>query len=134
MGTEFWLTFPANIHEGRHTSGPPNISLLIGSPEGSTGTVEIPALGFSESFVISSGDSVVVDLPTGSENRSDGVFDNGIHVAATQGVTVSGYSYFNNSGSEDTFLGIPTDAIGIDYLVMSYGGAYSQFRDCRDCE
>ncbi len=126
MGTEFWLTFPANIHEGR-IGGDPSLSLLISSPEGATGTVEIPALGFSEGFVINSGDTVVVHLPAGGHNRSDGIFDNGIHVAASQRVTVSGYNYFLGSGSEDTFLGIPTDAIGIDYLVMSYGGSYSQF-------
>jgi hypothetical protein len=114
-GTDFWLTFPGNI-------GFPDLSLFITGDTATTGTVTIAGLSFTAPFSVTPGAVTTVPLPTtASLNLSDTVEDRGIHVTAAAEVTVDGLSHL--PFSTDGYLGLPTDALGTEYIALGYRNA-----------
>ena len=120
-GRDFFLLFEQNL-EFRGA-----LSLNIASPTSTTGTVEIPGLGFDTPFSVTPGAVTTIDIPSGAMARdSDLVSTQGIRVCAQDEVTV----YGTNAGGSttDTFLGIPVDALGTQYVVMSIGADLGHFQ------
>ena len=112
-GTDFWVMFPGNL------STPTSIPLLITSDVNTSGTVSIPGSAWSMNFNVVAGTITTVNLPTGTEvTVSDAVTNEGVHIVANDEVTVYGFSI--RSASTDAFLAFPTDAIGMDYIVLGY--------------
>ncbi len=119
-GTDFWLMFNANL-------ATPTLTVFIASDVNTSGTVAVPGLAFSAPFVVAANSvtSVVVPVATGTHTNS--VVDNkGIHVTALNEVTVYGLNYAQFT--TDAYLGLPTDVLGTDYIIMSYpGNTLSEF-------
>ncbi len=113
-GTDFWLTFPGNY------SGGPQLSLFITGDTASTGTVEIPGLGFSTTFTVTPGTVTTVSIPSTADlgSSSDIVENKGIHVTALVEVTVYGLNRI--PATTDAYLGLPTDILGTEYIVLGY--------------
>jgi hypothetical protein len=119
-GTDFWLTFPGNAF----CCGTPTLSLFITGQTATTGAVEIPGLGFSTPFSVTPGSVTTVAIPVGAHlTTSDMVETKGIHVTAQAEVSVYGLSRIQ--ASTDAFLGLPTDILGTEYIILGYrnGGA-----------
>ena len=118
QGREFWLTFPLN------GDGAGALKLFINGQANTTGTVSIPGLSYSQNFNVTAGQITVLSLPAGAEiTANDVVQNNGIHVTAAQEITVYGSTYAAGSGDDDSadaYLGLPTDVLGTDYLVLGY--------------
>lgn len=118
-GRDFWLSFPTNI------SADPALTLFIAAETATTGSIEIPGLGWSGRFTVTPGEVTAVELP--KEAQLDGVSstvrDLGVHVAAKAEVSVYGLNRIKFS--TDAFLGLPTDALGTEYRVISYDSAFS---------
>jgi hypothetical protein len=117
QGIEFWLAFPGNLHiwpaELRE------LGLLITGSVETTGTVTIPGLEFSTPFTVTAGTVTTVALPPNAAlNSSNRVENKGIHVTARDAVTVYGLNRF--SASTDAYLGLPTDGLGTEYIVLAY--------------
>src|SRR5258708_17728858 len=114
-GTDFWLTFPAN------GSGGANDQLLISSEQNTTGTVTVTGLGFFTTFSVSAGSATTINLPTGVDlGQSIDLPQNlGVHVTAQDKIAVSAMS--QTSSSSDAYLGLPTELLGTEYIVLSYG-------------
>jgi hypothetical protein len=111
-GIEFWLTFPGNL-------GLADLSLFLTGEQDTTGTVTIPGLNFSESFTVMAGSVTTVRLPPSAAlENSDTIEDKGIRVTASSEVTVYGLNRL--PFTTDAYLGLPTDILGSEYLVLGY--------------
>lgn len=111
-GTDFWLMFNGNI-------GTPNASLFITGDTATTGTVEIPGLSFSAPFTVTPGTVTTVILPRNvAVTTVDTVENKGVHVTATDEVTVYGLNQVRYT--TDAFLGLPTDILGTEYINQGY--------------
>jgi hypothetical protein len=112
-GREFWLAFQQNLSTAE-------LTLFITSAEATTGRVEIPGLGFSTVFTISPGQVTPVEIPSEAElATADGVENKGIHVTADHEITIYGLNRVLYT--TDAYLGLPTDILGTDYVVLGYG-------------
>ena len=98
-GMEFWIDFDAN------NIGPPELTLFIASEFDTTGTVEIPGIGFSTPFTISAGGLASVPLPPEAQIALGGREPKGIHVVATSDVSVYGLNRILYT--TDAYLGLP---------------------------
>lgn len=115
-GTDFWLMFNKNYDKV------PALSLFIASDAVTNGTVSIPGLGFSTPFSVVPGAVATVSLPSSAMvGANDGVENKGIHVTSNAEVTVYGLNQFR--ATTDAYLGLPTDILGNNYLVLSYPGS-----------
>jgi hypothetical protein len=114
-GTDFWLAFPGNAF----CCGTPTLSLFITADVNTTGTVEIPGLAFSTPYAVTAGTVTTVGIPLGAHlTSSDVVEDKGIHVTAQAEVTVYGLNRIPST--TDAYLGLPTDILGKEYIVLGY--------------
>jgi hypothetical protein len=112
-GTEFILGFMQN-----HTGSLATELFVTGDTE-TTGTVSIPGLEFSEPFSVTPGTITTISLPTSVEVRgSDFTTNLGILVTAEDEIVVYGLNQRN--ATTDAFLGLPTDILGAEYLVLTY--------------
>src|ERR1039458_3504596 len=124
-GTEFWLTFPGNY--APDPNHPPQPQLFITGTTGTAGTVSMPGLAvpFTANFTIPGGGAATVTLPAVADlgNANNLIQTNGIHVVASQSVSVYGYNHV--PFTTDAFLGLSTRSIGKSYLVLSYRNVFT---------
>jgi IgGFc binding protein len=107
--------------------------IYISSPVGATGTVTIPALAITNAFSVAAGAVTNIDLDASIMMTDyDMVETNGIHVTATQPVSVVALNY--DLWASAAFNCFPAALLGTNYWVMarassiySYDGCYSQF-------
>lgn len=112
-GRDFWLMFNSNFD----SSG--NIDLFITGDIATSGSVEIPGLGFSALFTVTPGVVTTVDLPISvMVNGLDTISNLGIHVMATEEVTVYGLN--QRDSSTDAYLGLPSDILGTEYINLGF--------------
>jgi IgGFc binding protein/Divergent InlB B-repeat domain/Bacterial Ig-like domain (group 1) len=111
-GTDFWLAFPGNLGNGE-------LSLFITGDTATSGTVSIPGLSFTAPFSVTPGTVTTVGLPPSANlQNSDTIEDLGIHLTANAEVTVYGLNRIQ--ATTDAYLGLPTDALGTDYINLGY--------------
>jgi len=114
VGTEFWLTFQRNFD---NTGVTPTL-FITGAIE-TTGNVEIPGLGYSQTFNVTPGSVTTVALPaTSTVTTADGIANLGIRV--TSGEEVAVYGLNRRAFSTDAFVGLPADILATEYMVLSY--------------
>ena len=112
-GKDFWLMFDANYNN----SG--TLTLFITSDVNTSGTVSIPGISFSAPFTVTANTVTSVVVPTSvSIHVNDVVDDLGIHVTSDAEVTVYGLNQI--PFTTDAYLGLPTDVLGTDYIVLNY--------------
>lgn len=111
-GTDFWLMFNGNL-------GTPVLTIFITSDVNTSGTLSIPGLAFSTPFTVTANTVTPVVLPTAASVHTNGVVDSkGIHITSLQEVTVYGLNYIFQTA--DAYLGLPTDVLGTDYMILTY--------------
>jgi hypothetical protein len=120
-GTDFWVMFNSNL-------GTPALTLFITGDVATTGTVAIPGLAVTTPFSIVPGTVTSVPITaTAAMVTADGTENKAIHITANAEVTVYGLNRIQ--ATTDAYLGLPTDILGTDYIVLTYtglGGAGSQ--------
>lgn len=117
-GTEFWLAFPTNY------SQTPTLSLFLAGETPASGSVTVPGTGYTTSFTTTPGQVTTVSLPSATQvSTPDGVEARGIHVQATAPVSVYGLNRIRYT--TDAYLGLPTQILGSEYVVMSHPGLQS---------
>jgi hypothetical protein len=113
-GTDFWLTFPGNFYGGA------TLTLFITGDVPTTGQVTIPGLEFSTPFTVTPPEVTSVSIPSSADlgSSSDVVTNLGIHVTALNEVSVYGLNRI--IATTDAYLGLPTDILGTEYIVLAY--------------
>ena len=116
-GNNFWLMF----HTKYNGSGA--LKLFITSPVNTSGTIS--GATFSNiTFTVTANTVTTVTLPTSLNVHTNNTVDNtGFHVVSNDDITDYGLNYIQYT--TDAYLAFPKDALGTDYLVMSYGGGVS---------
>lgn len=120
LGTKFYVAFPSNLREPFAPNNP-TFSLFITSALPTSGTVQIPGIGFSTSYSVTPGITTVVSLPSAVELDilgSDAVVSKGVLVTAVDEVAV--YALNQLQLLTEGFTALPTDAIGTEYYVLGY--------------
>jgi RHS repeat-associated protein/uncharacterized repeat protein (TIGR01451 family) len=120
QGTDYWLAFPGN---GAGGSGDTlHLKLTIAAEQQDvTGTVTIPGLNFSTGFFVAAGTTYTVDnLPSAADlgSGSDVITNLGIHVVSDNPVVIDGLS--QETQVSEGYLGLPTQLLGTDYVVLTY--------------
>lgn len=110
-GTDFWLMFNGNL-------GTPTLTLFITSDVNTSGTVT-PQGGAPIPFNVVANTVTPVAIPGSYAAHTSDVIDNkGVHVVSVDEVTVYGLNYI--AFTTDAYLGLPTDILGTDYVVLTY--------------
>lgn len=114
-GKDFFLVYTDNYDTG------PGSAIFITSDVDTSGIVEIPGIGFSQSFTVTANTITTVNIPTSAEVQGSDIIDNkGIQLMAEDEVTV----YFLNPRvpvyTNDAYLGLPVDALGNEYIILAY--------------
>lgn len=112
LGKEFWLGFTKNY------SSTPELSLFISGRTATSGTVEIPALGFSQAFDVTPGAVTTVTLPDASVQAYEEVQNKGIHIVADDEIAVYGLNRI--PATTDAYLALPVDVLGTEYRALGY--------------
>lgn len=113
-GTDFWVAF----HENYSTH---KIIIIITSEYTCTGTITSTYTSYSKNFTIIPGSAAIDTVPP-DFNLVDGITDKGIHIVSDQPVSVNCFNYNGNPLSADTYLALPTPALGTEYYIMSMHG------------
>lgn len=113
-GRDFWLMFNSNL-----SGNGENVDLFIASDIATSGSVEIPGLGFTALFNVTPGLVTTVDLPLNARAVGGDTISNlGIHVMSEKEVTVYGLN--QRDSTTDAFLGLPTDILGTEYINLGF--------------
>ena len=121
FGTEFWLVMQKN--NTSNWSGDNGMFIdLTSRAVPTSGTVEIPGLGFSQSFDVTPGEITRVQLPDTAEVQANGqVVSKAIHVTAQNPIAVYGLSRIEFT--TDGYLGLPERVLSTNYVVASYANS-----------
>lgn len=95
-----------------------SMSLYITSDVNTSGTVEIPGLGYTQNYTVVANNITVVNIPDGAKLRTAGLHKTGIHVTAEKPVVV--YSHIFASNVSGATLVLPTPTLGKDYYSINY--------------
>ncbi len=115
-GREFWLGFMEHRDVGQN-----DMVLMITSRVATSGTIEIPGLGWSEQFTVGANNVTVVQMPASAETvGSEFVSNNAIHITSREDISVYMHQYFGMRSEASVVL--PVTAIGSSYYVVSFTG------------
>ncbi len=120
-GQEFMLGFMQNFPDPTLAEA---IVLFITGDVATTGQVEIPGLSFSQAFSVTPGTITQVTLPAAVRmTGSDVTAMLGVLVTAADEVVVYGLN--QKRATTDAFLGLPTDILGTQYIILSWPTSFS---------
>lgn len=111
-GKDFWICFPAGMFD-------PYVFITA---EGSADvTIDIPGLGWSDSFSLAAGEGAKRAIPPEAEFdilTDDGVEFKGVHIQSTADIAVYGYHSFTYA--EGGFLALPVAGLGFEHIAACY--------------
>ncbi|MCR9245429.1 MAG: carboxypeptidase regulatory-like domain-containing protein [bacterium] len=112
-GTDFLLAFPANYDTT------PALRIFIAGEIATFGQVQIPGLGFLDSFQITPGVPTTIEIPSAAElTPTDGIEPRGIFITTGEPVCVYGLSRI--PFTTDAYSALPIAAFGTEYRLASY--------------
>lgn len=113
-GTKFSLSFLEHINVGQNT-----MVVMITSKYAAAGLVEMPLLGWNQTFSVAPNQVTIVTLPKSAETvGSENVSKNGIFISSNRAISVYMHQYYTNRSEASVVL--PIDALGKDYYSISY--------------
>jgi len=113
-GTRFHFAFLEHIDVGRN-----NMVAMITSKFATTGVIEMPLLGWKQSFSVAPNQVTLITLPKTAETvGSEYISSNGILITSEKNVSVYIHQYYNNRSEASVVL--PDDALGSDYYAIAY--------------
>ena len=112
-GKDFWLMFNSNYNNN------PALTLFITSNVNTSGVVSVPGIGFSVPYTVVANAVTLVTIPAAVANHTSNVVDNkGIHITGEEEVSVYGLNKI--PFTTDAYLGLPTDVLGTEYIMLNY--------------
>ncbi|MFM7091172.1 MAG: gliding motility-associated C-terminal domain-containing protein [Bacteroidota bacterium] len=113
-GTRFRLAFMEHINVGQNT-----MVVMITSKYAAAGLVEMPLIGWNQSFSVGPNQVTIVTLPKSAETvGSENTNKNGILISSDKPVSVYMHQYATYRSEASVVL--PVDALGNDYYAISY--------------
>jgi len=130
-GKDFWVGYGNHVRMFSPSLAPEQMQLYITSDLSTTGTVQIPGIGFSAPFTVTANQITTIDIPRTAALLSEGQYNLGIHVTADKPVVV--YSFIYVSAISGATVCLPTTTLGKEYYSVNYtqisneGNSYSYF-------
>ncbi|MCX6153354.1 MAG: choice-of-anchor D domain-containing protein [Candidatus Kapabacteria bacterium] len=121
QGREFWLAIPPNEKAGYSAHA---LEMYITSSKNTSVTMELPNLGVMVSKDVKAMEITTYSSLSGDMNwdwevrESEEVSNKGIHLTADQPISV--YVLNAKQFTSDGYLGLPTSAIGTEYIHCAY--------------
>jgi len=118
LGRDFWVTFPGNY--APDPANPVRPKLLIVGNAGTIATISTPSAPINVIVTIPAAGALEVTLGSAADlgDTNDVILSKGIHVTATEPISLHGLSKVQFSS--DGFMALPTEALGTDYYVLSW--------------
>ncbi len=120
-GREFWIAYGNHVRMFETITAQnaaQKMQLYMTSDVSTTGTVDIPGTGFSQSFTVSANQITTVDIPNAAALLDEGIFSLGIHVTALKPIVVYSFIYINAISGATVCL--PVATLGRNYYSMNY--------------
>ncbi len=118
LGVLFWLTFMPQFTPSQYID--------LTSTVNTSGTLSIPGISFIENFNITANTIVRINIPLSATIKNANSIQNlGIKIVSNDPIAV--YASSIASGSSDSYLGIPVESTGLNYLITSYLGVNSDY-------
>jgi gliding motility-associated-like protein len=127
-GKDFWVGYGYHVRMVNNTpfpsttcvgnTCPEKMQLYITSDVNTSGTVDIPGVGFSQSFTVTANQITTIDIPRSAALPDQGTFNKGIHVTSVQPVVVYSFIYVNAISGATVCL--PTNTLGKEYYSVNY--------------
>jgi hypothetical protein len=123
LGTDFYVAYGPNLGQGDEDNV---MDLYITSKAVAHGTVEVPALGFFQTFTTTPGQITTINLPNGRmggqtvELTEDEEVIRGMAVHVTSDSEVAVFGLNHKHYSSDAFMGFPSSVLGTEYRTMCY--------------
>ena len=123
-GKDFWLGFPQGYTSDGYQEVYQSQYLCITSKTNTFGCVSMPGLGVFTNFSVSAGAASIVKLqeppypPYVQVVTNDQVENKGIHITSQDDVSVVGMCA--GYASSCTYLGLPVNALGTNYIVLGW--------------
>ncbi|WP_207532155.1 PKD domain-containing protein [Desertivirga arenae] len=112
-GKEFWLGYGIHVSVNRQ-----QMALYITSDVNTSGKIEVPGIGYSDSFTVTANSITIVNVPQQAFLNDEGGFQKGIHVTAERPIVVYGHIYDQNVSGASLIL--PVSALGKEYYSINY--------------
>ena len=118
-GKDFWIAYANHVRMYTMQAGQQDqMSLYITSDVNTTGQVEIPRIGYSESFTVVANQIKVIKIPDAARLDKDTLTNLGIHVTSVRPVVVYAHIYAQNVSGATVCL--PTNTLGKEYFSLNY--------------
>ncbi len=119
-GTDFWLMY------GSHVSGYStnqnnwqDMSVYLTSDVNTTGTLEIPGIGYSVPFTITANAVTTVIIPQSAYiGGEEGKFNKGINIKSLKPIVA--YAHIFDSSISGATLVLPTNTLGKEYFSLNF--------------
>ena len=122
-GRLFWCGFMEHLDVGQN-----RMVVMVTAKNNTSGTVSLPALGWSENFSVGANSVALIPLPASAETLgSEKITSTGVMVQSRDPISVYIHQYFGFR-SEATLV-LPVESLGEDYYVMTYTGVVNQGRE-----
>lgn len=114
-GKEFWVTYMQNIY------GATTREVIISAEQATTGIVEAPQAGWSQTFSVPANGMTTVLVPVSLENNGSEIVTNkGVHILAND--TINVFAHSTQMFSLDATSLLPIANLGDDYIVGAERG------------
>ena len=132
-GRDFWIGYGNHVRmfdprlvppstncysSGNTQNCPEKMQVYITSDVNTSGSVDITAIGFSQSFTVTANQITTIDIPRSAALADEGLYNTGIHVTAAAPIVV--YSFIYVSAISGATLCLPTNVLGKDYYSVNY--------------
>ncbi len=124
VGTDFWFSFMENQPS---SSGIDTCKVYIASENGANGIISIPGQGWYQNFTVGINSSIEIQIPNSlipnhnihpASPLLDTIVNKAIHIISNNPISVYAANYIRFSS--DAALIFPTNALGNEYIIMSY--------------
>ncbi len=132
FGTEFYVAFGPNLGADESSNV---MDLYITSHVATSGTVEVPALNFFQTFTTTPGQITTIVLPNGTntpqtvelpESLDEQVIQGmAVHITSDSEVAVFGLNH--KKYSSDSYMGLPNNVLGTEYRTINYNSSSDGF-------
>ncbi|OFY86518.1 MAG: hypothetical protein A3F72_06400 [Bacteroidetes bacterium RIFCSPLOWO2_12_FULL_35_15] len=118
-GKEFWIGFLEQA-DWSNSIGTKRLDVFISSKTNTSGTITIPAQGYSQSFTVTANVTTTVNIPNAiAEHLSIETIDNkGVFIQTLD--TVSVYAINFQQYTADGALVLPKNSLGTEYRITGY--------------
>ena len=119
-GTDFWLMYGSHVagYSSNQNSWQ-KMALYLTSDVSTTGTIEIPGIGYNVPFSVNANQVTTVQIPQAAYiGGAEGKFNKGINIKSVKPIVA--YAHIYDQSVSGATLVLPTNTLGKDYFSLNF--------------